>query len=446
MIPRTLVPVDVRPMKDGEKKEPPRRLETYMDDRTVVPSGLSNAPPLDGKTTIPAHFPLGVLVNRTLVPRGMPAKTLERRGEDDAPASIAVMDERTVVPAYVEPLTAENIREFEHPRPMTADLREVVEPDIFTTGDANLLIDPEKKRDAKWDAVTRVLSVVVHIAVIIFLISIPKLFPPHVPTQEELDFAKKEMPFVYVPSEVSEPPAPTPKIHVAPNTLKRVAPPIEKPAIEAPQPVERPAAELPDAPKPRTPVTPPPSEPDAPKPSRLEPVLPATPSPNHPNLQLPQSSPGKMLDDQLSDAIQHRGGQNYSGDDRVPARPGGQGGAPPAMGNSVTMLTPTEGVDFDSYLKRWHDSTERVLDSILPESFYMGSKGVCVIQFHIMRDGSVPPGEPILIRSSGKEPLDRTALASIRGASPYEPLPAAFKGPSIELQAVYYFNVGLPQQ
>jgi outer membrane biosynthesis protein TonB len=249
-----------------------------------------------------------------------------------------------------------------------------------------------------------------------------------------------------VPTEVSEPPAPTPKIRVTPNTLKKVAPPIEKPVIEAPQPVERPAPELPDAPKPRTPVTPPPSEPDAPKPSRLEPVLPVTPSPNHLNLQLPQSSPGKLLDNQLSDAIQHRGGPTYSGDDRIPARPGGQGGAPPAMGNAVQILTPTEGVDFDSYLKRWHDSTQRVLDSILPESFYMGSKGICVIQFHIMRDGSVPPGEPILIRSSGKEPLDRTALASIRGASPYEPLPAAFKGPSIELQAVYYFNVELPQQ
>ena len=74
MIPRTLVPVNVRPVDPDEVKKAPHRLTTYMDDRTVVPSGLSDAPPLDGKTTIPSHLPLGVLVDRTLVPRGMAAK------------------------------------------------------------------------------------------------------------------------------------------------------------------------------------------------------------------------------------------------------------------------------------------------------------------------------------------------------------------------------------
>ena len=33
----------------------------------------------------------------------------------------------------------------------------MIEPDIFITGDANLLIEPEEKRDAKSDLVTRVL-------------------------------------------------------------------------------------------------------------------------------------------------------------------------------------------------------------------------------------------------------------------------------------------------
>ena len=43
MIPRTLVPVDVRPVKNGEVKAPARRLETYMDERTLVPAGLPDA-------------------------------------------------------------------------------------------------------------------------------------------------------------------------------------------------------------------------------------------------------------------------------------------------------------------------------------------------------------------------------------------------------------------
>ena len=73
---------------------------------------------------------------------------------------------------------------------MTAELREIIEPDIFNTGDANLLIEPEEKRDAKWDLLTRVLSVLVHIGLIIFLIFAPKIFPAHVPTQEEIELAQ----------------------------------------------------------------------------------------------------------------------------------------------------------------------------------------------------------------------------------------------------------------
>ena len=48
-------------------------------------------------------------------------------------------------------LTREESEKFEHAPEMTAELREVIEPDIFITGDANLLIEPEEKRDAKWD-------------------------------------------------------------------------------------------------------------------------------------------------------------------------------------------------------------------------------------------------------------------------------------------------------
>ena len=107
MIPRTLVPLKLRPVRPDEVKTQGHRLETYMDDRTVVPSGLSDAPPLDGKTNIPAHLPLGVLVDRTLVPRGMPAVPIERFQPIYESVPIAVLDSRVVVPAYVEPADAE---------------------------------------------------------------------------------------------------------------------------------------------------------------------------------------------------------------------------------------------------------------------------------------------------------------------------------------------------
>ena len=199
MIPRTLVPVNVRPVDKNEAKKAPRRLSTYMDDRTVVPSELSEAPPLNGNTAIPSHLPLGVLVDRTLVPRGMPAKAMERLAPVTESVPIAILDSRVVVPAYVEPATPQEIQDYEHAPEMTEELREIIQPDIFTTGDANLLIEPEEKRDTKSDLVTRVLSIAVHVAVIAFLIFSPKIFPPHVPTQEEIDLAKKQLNFVYLP-------------------------------------------------------------------------------------------------------------------------------------------------------------------------------------------------------------------------------------------------------
>ena len=57
MIPRTLVPVNVRPVTPEEAKKTGNRITTYMDDRTVIPAGPSEAPPLTGKSTIPAHLP-----------------------------------------------------------------------------------------------------------------------------------------------------------------------------------------------------------------------------------------------------------------------------------------------------------------------------------------------------------------------------------------------------
>jgi outer membrane biosynthesis protein TonB len=63
-----------------------------------------------------------------------------------------------------------------------------------------------------------------------------------------------------------------------------------------------------------------------------------------------------------------------------------------------------------------------------------------------MKDGSVPDDDPAQVFSSGKEPLDRAAFSSIRGSNPFQPLPAGFKAPYIELQFTYYYNTAVPNQ
>jgi hypothetical protein len=440
MIPRTLVPVDVRPVNKDEAKSPPRRFETYMDERTVVPSGLSEAPPLDGKTSIPAHLPLGVLVDRTLVPRGMPAKPMDRFEPITEYVPIAILDSRVVVPAYVEPAAPEDILEFGHAPEMTAELREVIEPDLFNTGDANLLIEPEVKRDPRSDLFTRVLSVVVHIGLVVFLIFSPKIFPPHNPTQGDIDLARKQLQWIYTPPDLEapkppSPPPPSPKLNINRETLNKVSPPVEQPQIPSPANPERPPADLPDAPRPQPSAIPAPVQP---APSHLEPILPAAPqTANRLNLHLPQSSPGRQIENQVDDAILHghRSGGIYNGG---PAAPGVRG---PGMNGQAQILSDTRGVNFDPYITRLLATLKRNWYAVMPESAMMGDRGLVSTTFKIYPDGSVRAPDPNLERTSGKEPLDNAAMSAIHASNPFEPLPSQFHGPYLELRIWFLYNI-----
>jgi periplasmic protein TonB len=454
MIRRTLVPTDVRPVTDNGDKKPPRRLSTYMDDRTVVPSELSDsAAPLDGKTTIPTHLPLGVLVDRTLVSRSMPAKAFESFGPITEYPSLDILDSRVVVPAYVEPPEQREIERFNKPQQMTAELRELVEPDIFNTGEANLLVEPEEKRDAKEDLVTRALSVAFHVGFIIFLIFLPKIFPPHIPTSEETLAASKELGVVYLPSDVpslskAPPSEPGPRVRISPKTLNRAAPPRpESHALEVPpaSSPEKPPTDLPSAPVPRTSSTPATSAPppEAPAPSRL--LLPSQPQPKPGlNLGLPSSSPDRQLQDQIRDAIKRPGGVTY-GDEGSSGSGGtgrGGGGHGPGAGfPGMTILSDLQGWDPKSYMTRLHAIVMRNWTAVLPESYYMGDKGIVVITFTINRDGSIHVDEPILDRTSGKEALDRAVMAAIRSSVPFEPLPPEYKGDSLQLRGAFFYNI-----
>jgi len=448
MIPRTLVPVKVRPVSPEEAKNTGHRTTTYMDDRTVIPSGPSDAPPLTGKTNIPAHLPLDVLVNRTLVERGMPIKQFEHLTPASDTIPLAILDSRVVVPAYVEPAEPEELKAFERPPELTPDLREVIEPDIFITGDANLLIEPEDKRDARWDLLTRTMSVGVHIAVIIFLIFSPKIFPTHVPTQAETEMARQQLTYL-LPPEVPAPKVPpAPKLRITPRELNKVAPPVEPPPEPKPTPAPvapapTPKADLPDAPKPQIPVAPAPQPQQLAQnaPSQLEPVKPSPQqSPNRLNLQLPSAS----LHDQLQEAIQHNtsgGGIQVPSGGAFPGGPSGPGG--PGMQPGAQILTPTEGVDFSSYIQRLLATLKRNWYAVMPQSAMMGDKGMVSTTFQINRDGSVPAPDPVLERTSGKGPLDNAAMSAIHTSNPFEPLPSEFKGPYIRLRIVFLYNLPL---
>jgi TonB family protein len=450
MIPRTLVPTDVRPLAPGAEKKNGHRLTTYMDDRTVVPSELSDAAPLDGKTTIPSHLPLGVLVDRTLVPRGMAVKPYENTRPFSESVPLAILDSRVVVPAYVEPTVAEERKDFERTPQMTAQLREVIEPDIFMTGDANLLMEPEPGRDTKSNVFTQFSSVLVHIGLIIFIIFIPRLFPAHVPTATEIELARNQLGLTYLRpylGESSKAPGPAkPKVRIDKTTLNSAAPPRPEAHFPTPPaPAESAAPDLPAAPTPRTTVNPNPpvaAPPTALQPSQIQPLPP--PTPGKLNLQLPNSSPGRAIQDQLSDAVKHSsGGGTYTQSGNIPrgaGSGGGGGGGGLGVGNAVSILTPTEGVDFSSYITRMLATIKRNWYTVMPESAMMGEQGTVFITFQINQDGSVPTPDPLLERTSGKDPLDTAAMSAIKSSNPFDPLPSQFHGPYIRLRIIFLYN------
>lgn len=447
MIPRVLIPQDVRLGPAGADARAPRRLSTALDERTLVPPGLPVVP-LDARTSIPAHFPLDVLAARIVVPRDMPTTPLETTMAIPQLLPLTVLDSRVAVPRDLLPVAIEP----KGPVP-SAELPEVLEPDVITTGEVNFLVKPVEDRVSRWQGVARVSSIVVHVLLVGFLLLEPRLFPYHEPTQAELELARRQLNYIFLPPAVADvpklprnPKEPTSsQMRIDPRVLRQVAPPTaELQPTPGPPERERVTRDLPAAPKPQLPPAPEPQgRGDAQREqARLETPksLPQAPS----GLALQRSSPGKALEESLRDAVKSRGG-GATGGFGGPAPPSG-GGGQGYLGGAVQMLTPDEGVDFNNYLARVLASVKRNWYAVIPESAHLGEKGKVVLQFRIMRSGNVPFPEPQLVSTSGKEPLDRAALSSIRASSPFEPLPPAFSGPYIELRFIFLYNLPLDYQ
>lgn len=447
MIHRILVPIGARSPAPADVVTQ-RRRPTTLDERTLVPAMLPIVP-LNGQSTIPTNLPLESIAPRVVVPRDVNREAYGVQEDLSMPLQPTDLDERVTVPvgaaapAAVEPLAI-------------APPPDLVEPDIFTTGEVHLAAPEQQEEEkAKWQILTRFSSVAFHVLVIAAILLQSKLFPPHEPTQREIELARNQLkillpPGAFEPSKPLSQPLPSPpKIHVDPRVLREVAPPILPTLPPAPQP-ERPVKELPSAPVPKTNVAPPEAQPNAPTPKAEapKPVLkleaPDAPQPQHKLLLPKESSPGQTIQDSLR-AAESSGPRPIVGGGQTPggrAAGGGSGGGGAAYGG-LEMLTPDQGVDFNSYLQRVYFTVKRNWFAVMPASVDLGEKGIVVLTFRIMRDGNVPNEEPIIRGYSGKEPLDRAAVSSVRTSSPFEPLPAQFKGPYIELRYTYLYNIPL---
>ena len=439
MIPRLLVPFGAKPPAADTPTS--RRRPSTLDQRTLVPAMLPIVH-LDGHTNIPASLPLDSIAARVVVPRDVKHAEIVVEEKNDLPLQPTDMDRRITVPQGAAP--PEVIKPLEN---IPSDL---VESDIFMTGEVNLLNKPPSDDKNREELIRSVSSFVFHVVLIALIILEPKMFPPHAPTQEEMDLARNQIRILLPPGALDAPkmmPRPKePTMRVDPRVLRRVAPPIPEPA-PAPKEPERVVKNLPSAPVPQPNAAPPKPQPDdstskmeAPKqPLKLE--APEQQPTDH-SLLLPKTSLGHSLQDSIRESAKMNAPSAIGGGGQIPSNSGipGGGGQGAAFGN-MEMLTPTEGVDFNDYLHRVYITVKRNWFAVMPESVRLGDKGVVSLQFRIMRNGSVPDGEPVRVLASGKEPLDRAAVSSIRTSNPFEPLPSAFSGPYIELRFTYYYNL-----
>jgi TonB family protein len=155
-------------------------------------------------------------------------------------------------------------------------------------------------------------------------------------------------------------------------------------------------------------------------------------------LQMPYSTPGEAIQQSLQSAARGRASGSIAG-------PGDSMGQlnnldPNFSTEGPIILSDTQGVDFGPYLARVVYVVRRNWYSVIPESARLGQKGRVSLVFEILKDGSVP--EIRLVASSGADPLDRAAIASIRASNPFPPLPQEFTGKHLVLQFNYLYNLG----
>ena len=174
MIPRILVPKDARP--PAADAPTTRRRPTSLDERTLVPAALPIVA-LDGHSTIPSNLPLESIATRMVVPRDIDVEAVRRPDESNLPPQQTEMDERITIPQGVAP--PEELPELP---PVSEDL---VEPNIIQTGEVSFLPPERAAQKTPKEMATTISSVAFHVLLILFLIFEPKIFGPHVRSQEE---------------------------------------------------------------------------------------------------------------------------------------------------------------------------------------------------------------------------------------------------------------------
>ncbi len=283
------------------------------------------------------------------------------------------------------------------------------------------------------------LAVLIHVLLLSVVTWIPKYILKVPPVVDPFDAIKKrkDLSYLDLPPDLLQK-YQQPKIKVEP--VKPKLPPIDKKTLEAlNKPTPAPVPEPTTPPKIENPVQPQPQPQAQPKAPEEAPQPQAVPA--RPNFAMGSQNPADQLRDAMRGAAHNPGGYN------APQPAGGGLSMHPGAGSGgVEVLSDTQGVDFNSWLIRWHRETERTWDPLIPDEVNppILKSGAVVIRFKVLPNGRIMDGSMQLEGRSGDSGLDRAAWGALTGSN-YPPLPREFHGPYLELRAMFLYNMKPPQ-
>ena len=219
-------------------------------------------------------------------------------------------------------------------------------------------------------------------------------------------------------------PKPSPKLDN--QTMKRLQAMNPAPPAVAPPPPAA-ATPMPAAP---TPAAPPPPQPRAVSPPIPEAPLPSAPT--KPSFNTNTGTPGQNLNDLVGKVARSRSG-NGTGTDfsASPSNP---------LGGGIDILSDTQGVDFDPYLRRIIADIKRNWLPLIPEEARppLSKQGEDYIRFTILPDGNIGAMYPD--GSTHDVAIDHSCWSAITSEGQFPPLPSQFHGPKLELRIHFLVN------
>jgi len=289
-----------------------------------------------------------------------------------------------------------------------------------------------RRREAAW------ISLVVHGAALLLLIFMPKWLPkafvitPARPLNNTVTFLD-EAPTTKMA------PAPTNRISDQDRRAQALAPDKEtlRKFLDAKKPGAPKQAAPPPQPQPQAmqaQQAPPAQGAQVPPPQTVEQAKIDAPQPkrNPFSIQSPSSSVEQAIHSAASNPRSASSGND--GDYGSGIRP-----HVPTKG-AFDILSDTQGVDFGPYMKRLRIRVQDHWDPLIPEIARppMMKKGVVVIEFAIMKDGTIKAMR--LVGSSGDVALDRAAWGALTSADPLPKLPVEFADDFLLIRAAFYYN------